>query len=187
MHPWKIINVQNIVNALQVDSHVKWARYFKTHPHYFFENYEKSLWVDSNIDIIGNVLEYFNMLQNSYILISQHPFRNNIYEEIQACSKLKKETEQNLNNMYSFLIKEKFPKENTKLVQSGVILRDHHNEKCNFLMEKWWKIINEYSKRDQLSFNYVFWKYNGEYLSISWDILEEQYFKTNYTHKYKGK
>ena len=187
IYPWKIIDIQPILNNLNVDTHAKWARYFKTHPHYFFENYEKSLWVDGNVNIIGNLMDFFKKLQNSYIFISDHPLRNNIYEEIKACGELKKESQENLNKVYAFLTKENFPTENTKLVQSGIILRNHHNEKCNFLMDKWWEMINKLSKRDQLSFNYIFWKYNGKYLSIPWNMLTAGYFKTTYKHKPKGK
>ena len=49
-------------------------------------------------------------------------------------------------------------------------------------MEKWWEMIKDYSKRDQLSFNYVFWKYNGEYRSIPWDLISMKYFTTDYKH-----
>jgi hypothetical protein len=49
-------------------------------------------------------------------------------------------------------------------------------------MNKWWDMIKDYSKRDQLSFNYVFWKYGGSYLGIPWDLLSKTYFSTNYRH-----
>ena len=79
------------------------------------------------------------------------------------------------------LINENFPR-NTNLVQSGVLLRKHNNDKCIFMMNKWWEMIKNYSKRDQLSFNYVFWKYGGKYLGIPWDLLSKTYFTTNYRH-----
>ena len=180
--PWTIIDISKICEALNINDHVKWARYFKTHPHYFFENYEKSIWLDSNVDIIGDSEDFLNKLNSSYLLTTDHPTRNNIYEEISACNQLKKDEWSNLNNIQKFLINKGFPISSTKLIQSNIIAREHNNPKCKFLMEKWWEMIRDYSKRDQLSFNYVFWKYNGESRSIQWDLISMKYFNTDYKH-----
>ena len=180
--PWTIINVSKICESLNIDDHVKWARYFKTHPHFFFENYEKSIWIDSNVDIIGDSLDFLEKMKTTYLLTTDHPFRNDIYEEISACNKLKKDTWNNLNNIQKYLIDQGFPVLSTKLIQSNILARNHHDLKCIFLMEKWWEMIKTFSKRDQLSFNYVFWKYNGEYRSIPWDLISMKYFTTNYKH-----
>ena len=180
--PWTIIDISDICIALNLDDEVKYARYFKTHPHLFFENYEKSVWIDSNIDIIGDVEEFIGELRDSYLLTADHPVRNDIYEEIVTCNKLKKDSWENLNKIQKFLIDQGFPAQSTKLIQSGILARDHNNEKCKFLMNKWWEMIEYFSKRDQLSFNYIFWKYNGEYRSIPWDLLSMKYFTTDYKH-----
>ena len=183
--PWKIINVKDFnidIDLSDTDYYVKFARFFKLHPHLFFEKYENSIWIDGNINVIGNLSEYLNFLNDfNYLAIPIHPFRNNIYEEIFACNRLGKETNEKLNIINKFLINENFPR-NTNLVQSGVLLRKHNDDKCIFMMNKWWEMIKNYSKRDQLSFNYVFWKYGGKYLGIPWDLLSKTYFTTNYRH-----
>ena len=38
------------------------------------------------------------------------------------------------------------------------MVRKHNKKDCIELMEKWWNEINNYSHRDQLSFNYIVWK-----------------------------
>lgn len=183
IHPWTIININDIINNIEVNDHVKWARFFKTHPHLFFENYEKSIWIDSNIDIIEDPMSYIPNLKNGYILVPDHPVRNDIYEEIKACYELKKDDDINLKNIQNFLMNEGYPGPKGKLTQTNILLRDHHNKECIFLMEKWWNIIQNYSKRDQLSFNYVFWKYGGRYMSIPFDLISLRYFTTDYKHK----
>lgn len=187
-YPWKIINIKDIEQGLNLqdenpkDRQVKFARFIKTHPHLFFENYEKSIWIDANIDVIGDAEKYIELLTNEhYLLVPDHPYRNNIYEEISACIKLKKDDPKKLNYVNKFLLNENFPK-NTFLAQTGVLVRDHNDEKCKFLMERWWEMIRDFSRRDQLSFNYVFWKYGGKYLSLSWDLIKISYFITDYKH-----
>lgn len=188
VYPWKIINIKDIEHGLNLqdenlkDRQVKFARFIKTHPHLFFENYEKSIWIDANIDVIGDAEKYIELLTNEhYLLVPDHPYRNNIYEEISACIKLKKDDPKKLNYVNKFLLNENFPK-NTFLTQTGVLVRDHNDEKCKFLMERWWEMIRDFSRRDQLSFNYVFWKHGGKYLSLSWDLIKISYFITDYKH-----
>jgi GT2 family glycosyltransferase len=185
VYPWKIIDVSNFdIGIIKNDADyvTKFARFFKTHPHLFFENYEKSIWIDGNINVLGEANDFIKLLNNdNFILVPIHPIRNNIYEELKACRSLGKETSENLNKVNRFLINENFPSD-TKLVQTGIILRNHNDKKCIFFMNKWWDMIKDYSKRDQLSFNYVFWKYGGSYLGIPWDLLSKTYFSTNYRH-----
>jgi GT2 family glycosyltransferase len=185
IYPWKVIDVSNFnigISNSDQDYDIKFARFFKTHPHLFFENYEKSIWIDGNMNVIGEAKDFIKLLnKDNFILLPIHPVRNNIYEEMKACRTLEKETSENLNKVNRFLINENFPSD-TKLVQTGIILRNHNDKKCIFFMNKWWDMIKEYSKRDQLSFNYVFWKYGGNYLGIPWDLLSKTYFSTNYRH-----
>lgn len=185
VYPWKIIDVSNFdigITKNDADYVIKFARFFKTHPHLFFENYEKSIWIDGNINVLGEVNDFIKLLNNdNFILVPIHPIRNNIYEELKACGSLGKETSENLNKVNKFLINENFPMD-TKLVQTNVLLRNHNDKNCIFFMNKWWEMIKFYSKRDQLSFNYIFWKYSGSYLGIPWDLLSKTYFSTNYRH-----
>lgn len=42
-------------------------------------------------------------------------------------------------------------------------------------MNEWWKIIATYSKRDQLSFNYIMWKLKKNYTVIPGNIRDNEY------------
>jgi hypothetical protein len=42
-------------------------------------------------------------------------------------------------------------------------------------MEKWWEMILNYSKRDQLSFNYIVWKYKLNYTTLLWNNIENNF------------
>lgn len=181
-YPWKFIDINPLKNVIGTENPIKIARFFKTHPHLFFKNYQQSLWIDGNIDIItdpNNIFEIF--LQDQYMLISNHPQRNSVYSEAQVCKVMKKDTYQNIDKLLEYFNKEGF-KDQSGLVQSGLILRKHKNKECIKLMEFWWKIIKEYSCRDQLSFSFCIQKLNTNILRINWNIFNNKYIKWNGIH-----
>ena len=49
--------------------------------------------------------------------------------------------------------------QNYGLAETNILYRNHSQNIIN-LMEEWWEMIKNYSKRDQLSFTYILWK-NG--------------------------
>ena len=89
--------------------------------------------------------------------------RDCIYKEHQAILELKerkgyyKDTPVAMQRMVDLLKKEDFP-ENNGLIVASVLLREHQDPEVIELMEDWWYFVSNYTKRDQLSFNYVLWK-----------------------------
>lgn len=180
---WTVVNTKSFAKYLNLEHDLtRLARFFKTHPHLFFPNYQYSMWIDGNIDLLKDPVEYFKLKpKESFILIPQHPLRDCIYDEIDACKQLKKDDNQMLDNVKQFLIDEQYP-HHIGLVQSGVIVRDHSDPICIDLMEQWWNQIKTKSKRDQVSFNYLVWKNNLKYSFIQWNELVNNYFKLGYKH-----
>jgi hypothetical protein len=91
--------------------------------------------------------------------------RNCIYDEALACIKLNKDKKDIIDKQIKFYQKINYPK-NNGLVATGFMIRNHTNDKIILLMEKWWEMIKNYSYRDQLSFNYVAWKYKMQYYCL---------------------
>ena len=175
---WNVIDISIIKNMLNIDDNIYIATFFKINPHLFFENYEKSIWIDENVNIINNIDSYVNILNtNNYILCYNHPNENSIYNEVDICKKLKKESEEKINNIKNFLLSENYPVHDS-LIESNILIRYHNNKNCIFLMKKWWEMIKNYSKLDQLSFNYIFWKYGGKYLTIPSTFILNNFFVT---------
>lgn len=180
--PWQFIDIKPMKDIICTDDPIKIARFFKTHPHLFFRNYEQSLWIDGNIDIITDPNNIFNIfLDQEYMLICDHPQRNSIYSEAQICKSMNKDTEQNIDRMLQYFNKEGF-KDQSGLVQSGIILRRHKNKQCINLMQYWWKIIKQYSCRDQLSFSFCIQKLQSNILRIDWNLISNKYIKWNGIH-----
>lgn len=180
---WKIREIPEELNYL---SNVKRQRNIKINAHKYLAEYDFSVWVDANISLKGDINEYVEKncnKENVFFYVGEHPQRDCIYKEGNACIKLKKDTKENVNNQLDIYKKEGFP-EHYGLPQTCILLRYHNEESCKKLMETWWKEVEKHSHRDQLSFNYALWKNQDvkiEYLKKT--IFNCETFKLNFGHK----
>ena len=148
------------------------ARYVKTHPEELLPEYEATLWMDANVQIISTwVYERFIELyeQGTRVACIQHPERDCIYDEAYKVSSYTifgaLEHEKIALVWCRKIWKEKYPM-HRGLYETNILYRKKTSLVKN-VNNTWWKCINKYSKRDQLSFNYSLWK-NG--------IVENCYF-----------
>lgn len=173
--------IKKIPDKLLKYSSVKQQRYIKTHPHEVLSNYETSIWIDGNVNILNDVSE---LIYDKYdIEIPLHPHRICIYDEGKRCILLKKDSEEIITNQLTKYEEEGYPTKNG-LVQSNIIIRKHNNKDCIKLMEDWWSEIEKYSHRDQLSFNYALWK-NKNSIKIFYldkNIYDSKFFHWNKLH-----
>ena len=135
------------------------CRYVKTHPEELLSGYDASVWMDSNIRIItsylyGRVVELYRC--GVEVASINHQGRQCIYDEAFEVLDEFCESEEIVLKWCHKLRKEKYPV-NNGLFETGVLYRIA-SSKTAFLDELWWQCINDYSKRDQLSFNYALWK-----------------------------
>lgn len=136
------------------------ARWHKTHPHILFPEYEYSVWMDGNVDVFSEeVFRRFAALfkDEAVFAVCQHPLRSCIYDESREVLRLKKETGEETDRIISFLQQQKFP-HFAGLHETSCLFRRHNDPQCQNIMNEWWELIEKYSKRDQLSLDYVLWK-----------------------------
>lgn len=158
LHGWEIRPMKEFDNK---DS-VRKARLYKILPHKLFPEYDYSIWVDANWDVIGNSLEkkVLELIKKDSVLaFCPHPDRNCVYDECQAVVDLNKDSRKIVDKQKKFLKEENYPRSNG-LYASGFIFRKHNDRKIKAIMEDWWEQIQKFSRRDQLSLNYVLWKNN---------------------------
>lgn len=160
---------------------VKTARYAKTNPHHLLPEYDLSVWVDGSMSININLDEFIDtyITPGSILGVSMHPYRNCIYQELVACTKLQKENTEIIRKVNKKLRDEKFPYAQG-LIQTGVLIRFHNNPDMIAFNRRWWGEIAARSHRDQLSFNYVMWKYPIPYNLFSGDIFEDKFLMYNH-------
>lgn len=156
---WKKIDLGPEIQEM---SSLEQARYVKTHPHLYFNDYDISIFIDGNIQIVKDIkpLIYTMIESHKVVAIHRHNIRDCAYHEAriiwaQGRAKLRDIWKQ----MYTYK-KECFPK-HYGLFETNVIIRKHNDALCKDIMESWWEEIDKFTKRDQLSFTYSLWK-NGQ-------------------------
>ncbi len=154
---WKIIKIAN--RSL---SNIESSRQPKLCPHLFLQDYDISVFIDSNIEITSDFI-YKRSLElektDNLISVPIHPTRNCLYKEGEILKYRGKDKITSLKRHLAFLREENFP-ENYGLYENNVIWRRHMNHKLKVLGEEWWRIFRNYSKRDQLGLVYCLWKYD---------------------------
>lgn len=170
---------RNIPQDLIQLSKVKQQRLIKILPHKYLPEYDISLWIDGNIEIIGDVYEFIKQYDlNKYSLFTRkHPGRKCIYEEAKAVLNLKKDTKETVECQLCKYREQGFPP-NFGLEETNVILRNHKDVNCKMLCNMWAKEIVSGSHRDQLSFDYCRWKNDFKigYLNAP-NLMKNKYFR----------
>lgn len=133
-------------------------RYIKFHPASFF-NTDYSLYVDGNVRLIAGISSFLDKgACESGIWMFDHPSRKCVFQEADACLKIKKGNELGIVKQVARYKKEGLP-QNYGLKEATVIFTDLKNQLAISLLDEWW---NEYysssSKRDQLALPYILWK-----------------------------
>lgn len=132
----------------------KVARYIKTHPETLLAEYEASLWMDANISIIGKeIYDKFVELFESDTLVAcvKHVAYDCVYNEMFSVLDFQYESEEVVLKWGHELRKRNFPK-HAGMFETGLMYRKHSSAVVKEFDAIWWKYIEAYSKRDQLSF-----------------------------------
>lgn len=177
---WEIRSIPKDLDGL---SEVKKQRCIKINPHKYLPEYDFSIWVDGCVKLKKDVNGFVNEnCKEGNIFIPSHPNRKCIYDEMNACIKMKKDTEANIEKQRSRYKNEQFPK-NYGLVQSNIVIRYHNEPDCIRLMETWWKEVKNGSHRDQLSFDYARWKNSDvKFKFLDKNTCKSPYFWWDQTH-----
>lgn len=91
--------IRPIPDELNFLSNVKKQRVIKICSSKYLKNYDLTLWIDGNLDIIGNINDFINEYSNKDIKIwsRNHPSRNCLYDEEKIVLKSKKDSK-NITN-----------------------------------------------------------------------------------------
>lgn len=155
---WDIRFISN--NGL---SNVKLSRNVWILNHEYVGEYDISISVGAQAQLVGD----FNLFLESFLptdkkidmSMAKHPARICAYAESNKCIVKKLDDPDIIKRQMSFYKKEGFPK-NSGLICGGGIIRKHNRPNLEKHCELWWDQVNKWSYRDQLSFNYILWKYN---------------------------
>lgn len=155
------------------------AKIHKILPHLFFPEAQYSLWIDGSVRIkihspLAVLAESF--LREHDLAVFRHRIRRCIYQEARACIRWRKDTAKTIREQVTQYWREGFPP-NFGLAECTVLLR-RHSDKMKEFNEHWWNEIQNHSRRDQLSFNYVAWKLKFRYQHLPGTIAKNPFFRT---------
>ncbi len=154
------------------------ARMYKILPHRFLPEYKYSIWLDASMltkkGFNPQVMIKEN-LQDVSLSTFKHPSRTCLYDEFDACIKLRLDDIGLMETQRNKYLSEKHP-HNNGLLWSGCLLRKHNEKEIIDFDEAWWNELSNYSKRDQLSFNYIACKNKLHFKMLDINMYDNKYF-----------
>lgn len=117
-------------------------------------DYDVLVWMDGNVQLRKKITSFIReqcKLDKYSFCAFKHPDRSCIYDEAVACVKLKKDNKEIIEKQMKFYRDNGYPR-NNGLCEMAVFVRRTKDKKVLETMNLWYKMITEYSKRDQLSF-----------------------------------
>ena len=169
-------------------NNARFCRKVWTFHNIYADGYDLSIATGAQIRIKGDLNKFLKEVlpddDSIDMAITSHPNRNCVYQEAERC--LKRDQPKLVRAQMKFYEKQGYPK-NNGLIAGAFLIRKHDRENVVKHCEKWWEQIEKFSMRNQLSFDYVLWKYNLiKVHRFTYDYVRGKngYFKK---HKHKEK
>lgn len=172
--PWKLLPLSWSHPSVPRRS----ARFHKVLAHRVLPPHEMSCWIDGNlrikpgIDMVQMATQY---LARADLATFRHPQRSCVYQEHQACLRLRKDDPEVMRRQMHRYRRAGYPA-NQGMVETSCLLRRPTILLRGF-NEAWWQEIERDSLRDQLSFNYVVHCLGLEYAIIPGCRAQSPYFE----------
>lgn len=167
---------KRVVQPLYTDP-VRNARMMKILAHRYL-SHETTVWMDANVRVRSpDFMQWaFDSVQGSEWAVHKHPKRNSVYAEGQRCIEIAKDAPDVLNRQMQDYRRAGYPLAQG-LVMTSILIRRNKSKRVARFNEAWWKEICRYSRRDQMSFNFVAWKRNFQYHCIGASIFKNPHFE----------
>ncbi len=167
------------------------SRLAKILPHRFLEQYDRSLYVDANLEINGSLSALFSRLDDAPIAFFAHPEdRTDIYAEADVCIRMVKDDPQVLKQQvarYRALEFDGRASEKDDAIPTGMaMLRRHNDPTVKEAMEKWWSEYLAGSARDQISLPFALRETGVKYSLIKENVRSNEWFNWRPHHKTKA-
>ncbi|MCQ2107995.1 MAG: DUF616 domain-containing protein [Fibrobacter sp.] len=142
------------------------SRYPKLNPVPLLNEYEYSVYMDANIQIVSaNFYERIIqlILQDVKLAGIKHQSRNCLYEEgFRILISFPNINRWKLLRQMAAFKKDGFPY-GYGMYEANVIFRSHKNDSVASLCQFWWNTYKDAVRRDQLCYSYVLWKHNFKF------------------------
>lgn len=141
---------------------------------------DESIYIDGSFTINCNLNEWWSKHFKYPMTFVQHPRRNCVFKELDRCIELKR------CDPFKLLAQKKAytgkVKRNAGVIQSGLMMRRKTPEVID-LMRAWWRELQQYSTRDQISMAYVTRYININTIVWNYAKATEFIFTTHYNRR----
>ena len=171
---WQIVYVEDTLDNSILQRKVKILSYR------YLPEYDLTIYIDAPITVKSSLNRFLMQeceLERYDMICFKHQERDCVYDEITICSNLNKDDSFRLSAIKEFLLSQNYPKHNG-LTENTVLVRKN-TKAVNQLMDDWFSMILNYSRRDQLSFNYCLWKKQIKIKVLDMYVYDNAYFKHN--------
>ncbi len=142
-------------NPLGLDP-IRLSRYYKINNHLVDTGYDLSVYTDANIRIRGDLDSFLaqTFFPESIFSLLLHPFHFSLEQEVKLCVEQKKDNPVLLRDQYNHYVQSGY-RDLLPHINARMMIRKTGSPAVRNLMENWFEQLMKWSKRDQLSFNYV--------------------------------
>lgn len=146
---------------------VKVARRHKTQPHKLLSDYDIVVWIDANISIVGNVSNYIDQVVRAGASFGTipHSTRKTFEEEAKAVAAIQLDSADVIATQVERYKAEGYCGQNG-LTETNFMVMDLRHPETKAALDIWWNEISQFSRRDQLSFDYAVWKAKATTVSL---------------------
>jgi len=139
---------------------IRLSRRIKHLYHEYIPDYDYSIYIDANRKPIGNMDDALQqtLTEDTDLGMCEHPARICLYDEAVRCIVRKLDDTRLIMKQMFYYMKEGFPP-HAGLLGGPMIVRRKGRKNVEKYFEKVYENILKWSRRDQLSFNYILWKY----------------------------
>ena len=187
---WKKVDTSGIPCFDTMDNYHK-SKYCKMFPHILFPDYQYSIWIDGNVQIVADVMPLIKKMGSQLMATFENPKHDCIYTEAKYNIYHNNVNPKKMKQQMAEYKNEGFPRQ-FGMREFSVIVRLHHDKDIIRLMEQWWEQVNHYTMRDQISFPYILWKndYSIDFihsLGSNWRWSPRFIVKPHHYHIVNGK
>ena len=161
-------------------------RQVKLLPFDFLSDYDASLYIDSNLVLLGDpLLLYRQWLRGQSFVAWRHPQRCSIFDELGAILASSRAEPSKIIDQYVFFAEQAVP-DRVPMIEANFLWRDHRDHRVRkFMQQAWEHLVRFESWRDQPGIAYLMWK-TGIQPAIMPDRLgtsRDNEFAHKFTHK----
>lgn len=164
------------------------SKYIKIQTHRFLPNYNAYIWIDGSVEVTNErfVKDIIDGLQGHDIIVSLHPERKNVYQEIEYILDSIEAGKEYLIKRYAdqpFEEEETFYK-NKGLPQSYPLYVTRffarwNRSFINDAFNDWWNGCLEFANFDQTMFSYIAWKHGMQINELDYHKTVNEYLKVH--------